>query len=592
MPEAHKIEHPSIRRYVIMLAVLWTVIVGAAFYWNVTQEMSNVRKAVLIQARVAIQKDILYRRWNALSGGVYAAVSEMTPPNPYLEWLPERDIVTPSGRLLTLVNPSYMTRQVHELAEIDHGEEGHISSLNPTNPANAPDAWEREALTAFEQGETEKSIIEKYDDHIHARLMKPLVTEEPCLQCHAAQGNEVGDIQGGLSVRVRLPAEELFADADAELQKQGLGYALIWLAGLGGIFVAAQRLRRSERERVRGEAKIAQSNSELTVLYEVSAVVSQEIELDSLLKRVLDTITGLSPFNFENKGGIFIVDGERLKLKVSKGHDKEFLDLHREMVLGECLCGLAAQTGEIITSSDSHEDDRHTITYPGMSSHGHVIVPLVDADNILGVLYLYVPAGTGVSKADIELLTAIGSQLGTAVGKARLYEETRSLALHDPLTGLANRNLMTVEIERTYSVAKRYGTPYSLVMLDLDHFKSFNDTYGHIVGDALLRRIAEIITGEVRDVDLAVRYGGEEFLIILSKAGLDSAVEIAERIRRRTETADFAEEGAKPVKITVSLGVASWDESIASGDELLSRADTALYKAKGNGRNRVEVWPA
>ncbi len=473
------------------------------------------------------------------------------------------------------------------MVEIPHGARSHVTSLNPIRPQNAADPWETEALTAIEQGATEQSVMEESGEYIHFRLMRPLVTEKACLKCHASQGYMEGDIRGGISVTV--PVEELMHDADESIQQQGLRYSLIWLMGIGGIALGTLRLRRSDLGRAAAEAITLQRNRDLSALYEITAAISSEIDLRELLERAIDTVTGLGIFKIENRGGIFIVEGDRLRLMAYKGHDDEFLALHEDIRVGECLCGLAAQSGEVIISRDSNNDSRHTISYPGMKPHGHVVVPCKVAGRVLGVLYLYTLPDVEISEDELELLVSIGNQLGTAIEKSELYEETKALSLHDPLTGLANRNLMNIELDKGFAMAKRYGMPLSLVMIDLDYFKRFNDTYGHMAGDALLVGFSKIIDGEVRETDLAVRYGGEEFLLILADTGLERALEVAERIRKETERKDFAESQAPPMNITVSLGVASYDESVGSVDELISRVDDALYRAKGNGRNRVEV---
>jgi hypothetical protein len=168
-----------------------------------------------IWARTHFEKDVLYRLWNASAGGVYLPVSDKTPPNPYLSHLPERDLTTPSGRVLTLINPAYMTRQVHELAREKFQVRGHITSLNPIRPENFPDAWETAALQAFGKGTTEVSSVEKLDGQPFLRLMRPLVTEKSCLACHGKQGYKLGDIRGGISIAV--PIGPLWSVASANL---------------------------------------------------------------------------------------------------------------------------------------------------------------------------------------------------------------------------------------------------------------------------------------------------------------------------------------------------------------------------------------
>lgn len=199
-----------------------------------------------------------------MHGGVYVPVTAETPPNPYLKHVPERDIATPSGRELTLVNPAYMTRQVHELGKETEGVRAHITSLDPIRPQNAADPWETEALQAFEVGAQEIHSVETLDGHAHLRLMRPLITEQGCMKCHAAQGYEVGNVRGGISISVPMaPYNEI---AYANMGNLGLAHAGLWLLGLAGIgwgyrrvahHAAQQRYAEEQREAVIGDLQQA-----------------------------------------------------------------------------------------------------------------------------------------------------------------------------------------------------------------------------------------------------------------------------------------------------------------------------------------------
>ena len=142
----------QLRRYFWILAVFWTVILGISLVWNSKEKNQEILDLARAHARTAYMKDIVYQQWNTQHGGVYVPVAKKTAPNPYLTDIPEREITTPSGKLLTLMNTDYMTRQVHELMEKQQDFLGHITSLDPVRPENAPDPWEAEALEAFEQG--------------------------------------------------------------------------------------------------------------------------------------------------------------------------------------------------------------------------------------------------------------------------------------------------------------------------------------------------------------------------------------------------------------------------------------------------------
>jgi diguanylate cyclase (GGDEF)-like protein len=165
----------------------------------------------------------------------------------------------------------------------------------------------------------------------------------------------------------------------------------------------------------------------------------------------------------------------------------------------------------------------------------------------------------------------------------KTHQEVKEVSLRDPLTGLYNRRYSDDFVSFQFEGFLRKGTPFSIILFDIDHFKAVNDDFGHSAGDAVLVRISEVITLSIRKTDLAVRYGGEEFLLILSDTHLASAEIIAERLRRSIESIKFAELDRQ---VTVSLGVTEIKSS-DSKEALIERADKALYKAKGEGRNRI-----
>ena len=239
----------------IALTVIWTVLVGSSLSWYLYEEHRHTIQEAQAKARANLDENLAFFRWATGHGGVYVLATEETPPNPYLSHVPERDIVTPSGRLLTLVNPPYMMRLVLEFGREQYGTRGHLTSLNPLNPWNVPDSWEAEALRAFERGKTEVSSVETEDGKSYLRLMLPLVTEHGCLECHAAQGYKEGDIRGGISVSVPLapiPAIERPSYYSAAV----LGHIVLWVFGLAGIAVGGRRIGKHIRERDLSEERV------------------------------------------------------------------------------------------------------------------------------------------------------------------------------------------------------------------------------------------------------------------------------------------------------------------------------------------------
>ncbi len=302
--------------------------------------------------------------------------------------------------------------------------------------------------------------------------------------------------------------------------------------------------------------------------------------MQSLFKNILNTITEMDTLKVQRQAGIFIVEGERLILAAHLEHSKEFLDMHKNITINDCLCGVAARRGEIIISRNCHTDCRHNIVYSNMAPHGHIIIPLKAVDRIVGVLYLYLLPDVEVGESVRTMLTTIGNQIGIAISNSMLFEETKKLSLLDPLTGLANRRCMNVEFERNLARVKRFGNSFSIILLDIDNFKNFNDTYGHTEGDQLLADVGKILLNEVRGLDLVARFGGEEFLILLPETELAIACKVAERIRKSVEA---------KTSITLSLGVTSCSSGTYTIEDFIKRADDAMYQAKQKGKNRVEV---
>jgi two-component system cell cycle response regulator len=336
--------------------------------------------------------------------------------------------------------------------------------------------------------------------------------------------------------------------------------------------------QRAEENIASHNIELKRINAELETINAVSLAISREIEMEGLLTEVLRTLTEMEIFRFERKGAAFLVEGDKLHLVSQIGLSATQLECCKDLRIGECLCGLAAATGEIIISGNSREDARFTMQIPGMSPHGHVILPLKSFNRIIGVISLDTQPDALASEHLCKLLTTIGNQIAIAVNNAMLYEETRTLSLHDPLTNLPNRRSLDVQMEKCIKTAKRYCEKFSLIMLDIDHFKQYNDRYGHPAGDKILVRLAGILENELRSSDHVFRYGGEEFLAILPRTELEMACDVAERLRMSVES------GAG---VTISLGVSSFREIPCASESLIIMADAALYQAKKQGRNRV-----
>ena len=343
--------------------------------------------------------------------------------------------------------------------------------------------------------------------------------------------------------------------------------------------------RALEKQQAEGEiaqhhVELERMNAELKTLHEVSEAISQTLDMDELVNRVLQVLVRTKIFLFEVRGGIFLVEDGRLRLASFVNLSETVLTPCQELIEGQCLCGQALATGDVVISLDPRENELHALCHPETERYGRIIVPLKAVDTVVGLLSLYTDPCVEVGESLMQLLYSLGSLIGIAVNNSRLYEETKSVSLHDPLTGLANRRFLEIQLEKSFEAARRYGQNLSGIMLDIDHFKRYNDTLGHPEGDRLLARIAHILTAEMRKSDYVFRYGGEEFLVLLPDTELSKARDAAERLRAAVE---------REAGITISLGVAVYQEGMPDKETLVKAADAALYRAKEGGRNRVET---
>jgi diguanylate cyclase (GGDEF)-like protein len=250
------------------------------------------------------------------------------------------------------------------------------------------------------------------------------------------------------------------------------------------------------------------------------------------------------------------------------------LDLH---------CARLAKHPEAIIQDTDDE------TYSGDEELPTAVVPLIFHERLIGALQITTADQTRVwGENEILLLRTVANQAAVAVNHARMFAQIQQQALTDALTGCYNRRSFEMQFDREMLLAKRNHQPLSLIMLDLDRFKQLNDSAGHDAGDGALRKLADCFKQELRGVDSAARFGGDEFALILPQAYPEGAQIVAERLRARIEAVHIPGFG----KLSASMGIATFPSHGGSRTELVVAADAALYNAKRSGRNRVCVFDA
>ena len=214
--------------------------------------------------------------------------------------------------------------------------------------------------------------------------------------------------------------------------------------------------------------------------------------------------------------------------------------------------------------------------------------PLVSEGEIIGCIVAHSTIDK-LTDEEITYITELTNQSAITLERANTYSEILQNATTDALTGLNNRRQFEVRLKEQFAIANRQNSPLCAIMTDIDYFKKFNDTYGHAVGDEVLRTVASVIKSELREYDIPSRYGGEEFCILLPNTNIDEAKIVAERLRSAVEKSEVNTDNTNNIRVTISVGLSELDIKDMPED-LYMKADKALYDAKEGGRNRVVVW--
>jgi len=392
---AKDVSNPRLNAIFIGLAFLWSLAVVALAVWHYWQSYTTTIEVVRSSANQSYSKDLVYRSWATGHGGVYAPITPETPPNPYLSDIPERDIITPSGKKLTLINPAYMARQAYELGKKEFGIIGHITSLNPIRAENAPDDWERKALQSFEQGEKEVLSIEPLGNETYLRLMRPLITLVGCLKCHETQGYRVGDVRGGISVSV--PWAPFRETLRSKLLVVIPGYGGIWAIGILGLYIGRKRLQNHlhERDRIQEEFKdnarlLEFRDSIKAKLSQVSVDLQKSTTIEELARTFMSQIAPLTDAAY---GVFYLMDEQTELLQAVGGYGwMEAEAKSRQFKIGQGLAGQCAREKKPLTLNNSEGSDIQ-IAWGG----GHfdlraiLLQPILEQDKILGVIELGAP---------------------------------------------------------------------------------------------------------------------------------------------------------------------------------------------------------
>jgi diguanylate cyclase (GGDEF)-like protein len=315
--------------------------------------------------------------------------------------------------------------------------------------------------------------------------------------------------------------------------------------------------------------------NELTILNQIAVMVNSTLEIRKILESVMNFM--LQAIKAKSCS-ILVLDGKK---RYSIHDPSKDLLKAEAMILKQVLESKSAVKIPVV------ENDYRF--YEMDVGHNAVLsLPLKLRDDIIGIINLYGDY-INLSESDLAFMNIAATQIAVAMDNAKNYAKVKESSIRDKLTGLFNRrhfmDILIKEIDRS----SRYKSPLSVALFDVDHFKNYNDTHGHLLGDKLLRDLSEIVTNSVRNVDTLGRYGGEEFIVVMPQTKPQDAKVVIDRLRQNISDKEFQGGEMQPNKsVTVSIGLVTCMNGSLNAEELISNADKNLYKAKNAGRNNVK----
>lgn len=374
--------------------------------------------------------------------------------------------------------------------------------------------------------------------------------------------------------------------------RQGAVHAVIYVESLEQNafdeldIITLETLAVQVSESLQRAALYAQTQSDLqtlSMIQETSKLVAGSLDLETISQIVVNKLK--ETFHYSHVSIYFLKD-EYLNLAAQIGYPEEMVI--RNIHISQGVSGRAIRTKSIQFIEDISKDGSFLKADRNLTSE--ICVPLVKEDRVLGTLNVESNQEQPLTQKDVELLSSIAGPIAISVDNARLHAELKAMATTDAVTGLSNRHLFDLAIQAEVERSERNGTQLSLIIFDIDNFKEYNDTWGHPAGDARLKAMANIIRENLRKYDIAARYGGDEFAIILSDCDQQKAFMYAQRLRQGViaGTSNIPAKDSPISGYTLSMGIATYPIDATQPGELVIAADHAAMRAKQQGRNRVK----
>ncbi len=335
-------------------------------------------------------------------------------------------------------------------------------------------------------------------------------------------------------------------------------------------------------------SQINKEHAGLKILHKGSASLTTSLKTEDVAQGIVEAAHEIAPLSM----ALFMPSGERFELVREIGFDlRDKLFDFSGTRIGVVSSGTEPQyLSDLKVETWNEHVPVFPSRFPVRTDEGSVFVlPLCYERKLLGVLVLFSEKRNALSSYQIKLLELLGSQASSSLANAKFHAEIERMAITDGLTGLFNHRNFQEKLADEFKRMQRFPDPLSLLLIDIDFFKRVNDTFGHPAGDEVLRGVAGVIRETVRNVDIPARYGGEEFAALLPGTNREGARKMAERLRGAIAGNVFTSEG-KELRVTVSIGAATSPHDAGNKDELIEKADQALYHAKRSGRDRCTLW--
>jgi diguanylate cyclase (GGDEF)-like protein len=327
------------------------------------------------------------------------------------------------------------------------------------------------------------------------------------------------------------------------------------------------------------ERKRAQQLEAINTIAQQMTVV---LEIPELLAKVCGLVRKC--FNVDHVA-VMLKDDDTLVLRAHEGSLTPAIPLDGRRRLTSGIWGDAFTSGKSIVTDDVPRGSSDAVFYEIRS---RMCIPLISFGQKLGVLVLASAQPNAFHASDTRSLESVADMCATTILNANHVERVRQLAYIDGLTGIFNRRFFELRMNEEIERAKRFRSGMAVIMIDIDHFKRLNDEFGHLLGDEVLRQVSSIFSQHLRKIDVVCRYGGEEFVVVLSQTDAEHAFTVAEKLRKVVEGWQFP---GVPRTVTISAGAATFPEHGSERDQLVKAADRGLYMAKQSGRNRVCIAP-